>query len=307
MVEKPNRRKVLLGTGAALGALSGCMGSTQENGESGDRELVWGEQQSDRGAENAELNCDEYGYWHWVLTPGGSESIDVESAELEVRFSDGTSVTVEGYRPSGGDQGAVHFDVYKEGGGEVDEAIATFSGGGENAGLTISDSECVQEDDVPDDSPLPGDGDNGNGDDGNGDNGDDNGGGDNDDGDNGDGDDNDGDDGDGGDDDGDDSDGDDDDEKDGDGEKKTKKPPAVDVYGRCYKDDKGKGQFRVENHEAEAVTVTWNVLGTARSGTVSIPKNGSETVWVTLETDQKLALYDGEIRIAAAKVNTADC
>ena len=159
MTDDNHSRRAYLGILGATGtlAIAGCTASGQEQ-----RTLEWGGQ----GSENATLECGvgEDGFWKWVLTPGGSSSTDVDSTELTVTFEDGSTETASGFRPGGGEQGAVQFEVFKSGGGTVADAEVTFSGGGDNVVLTISESECVA------------DGDNGNGD--NGDNGDNGGSGD---------------------------------------------------------------------------------------------------------------------------------
>lgn len=105
-----------------------------------DRTLEWDGQ----GSEYATLECreGETGYWKWILTPGGPDS--PENAVLTVTFEDETTETAEGYRP-GGDRGAVHFDVFKTGGGTVESAYVEFDGGGRNPVLTISEAECREE------------------------------------------------------------------------------------------------------------------------------------------------------------------
>ncbi|QLG50628.1 hypothetical protein [Natrinema halophilum] len=332
MAQKPSRREVLLASGVTIAGLSGCTGSAQEGApadDNGETTLDWNGQ---NGSEHATQNCpEEKGYWHWILTPGGQATI--QDAVLHVTFDDGsTADSVEGYRP-GGDQGAIHFDVYKSGGGTISSASVVFSGEAGNAVLTISGGECVPDDGNGDDN---GDGDNGddngdgdNGDDnGDGDNGDDNGDGDNGDdngdGDNGDdngdgdnGDDNgDGDngddngDGDNGDDNGDGDNGDDNGDGDRDEDDQTdekNREIAVDLDSVCYKEEKKKAQFRIESYEKREVTVTWKVLGTMQTGTVSVPKHGSKTIWVNMDTDQKLGLYRDGSRIARTKVHTQVC
>lgn len=111
-----------------------------------ERTIKWGGQ----GSEHADQDCeaDEFGYWHWVLTRGGPIPIQ-EGATLTVTFADNTDVTVKGYFKGEG-AGAVHFDVFKEGGGTVDSASVTFEGGTDRSLLTISDGKCVDDEEVPD-------------------------------------------------------------------------------------------------------------------------------------------------------------
>lgn len=105
-----------------------------------------------RGSEFATLECDGgLGYWHWVLTPGGQPALE-EGATLTVDFEDGSDATAVGYRNGNGD-GAVHFDVTKQGGGTVSDATVAFDGGGTNPLLTISDSEC-RDSEEPGDTPT---------------------------------------------------------------------------------------------------------------------------------------------------------
>lgn len=136
--------------------------TAQQNDNDGERTLDWDGQ----GSEHAEQNCseNEEGFWHWILTPGGSTAIETD-AVLEVQFEDESSATVEGYRPSGGEQGAVHFNVTKPGGGTVESATVTFTGGGDNPVLTISDGECRPDGENGDGENGDGDGDDGKDDD----------------------------------------------------------------------------------------------------------------------------------------------
>ncbi len=110
------------------------------------REIQWG----NLGSENATQECPgEFGYWKWVLTPGGPQPLELP-AELTVQFADGTEQTVEGFFPGGG-RGALQFEVFKEGGGTVESAVVRFNGGGANPRLTISEGGCVEDpDDIPD-------------------------------------------------------------------------------------------------------------------------------------------------------------
>ncbi|WP_252700617.1 hypothetical protein [Natronosalvus vescus] len=101
-----------------------------------------------QGSEHATQECPGgNGYWHWILTPGGSTTIETD-AELVVEFDDESTETAQGYRPGEGG-GAVHFAVTKSGGGTVNSATAHFNGGGDNVNLTISDGECKDEDEEP--------------------------------------------------------------------------------------------------------------------------------------------------------------
>ena len=111
--------------------------------ESNDAQSVTKEVQWEgNGSEHALMTEGYYG-WHWILTPGGNNIIT--EATLTVVYG-GEEYTAEGYRPSGGDKGAMHFDVVGVPvGAEVTEAWAVFEveegpGGGpdDNYLLTIS-------------------------------------------------------------------------------------------------------------------------------------------------------------------------
>ena len=174
MGKNPSRRTVIVSSGLLTAGLAGCMGTSEEgddgtgsddsgsgggNGGSGDDEngggddnpssneyentIVWDGQGGERfGTLDCEEN--EVGYWKWILTPGGPTPIE-EGALLTVTFEDSTDVEAEGYRPGGGG-GAVHFDVFKDGGGTVESAEVSFDGGNEDRSvLTISEARCVPE------------------------------------------------------------------------------------------------------------------------------------------------------------------
>ena len=167
MVDDTTRRNVLLAGGTAIvgGATIGLPASAndvsggalgfasesnerRENPESPNSRTV--EWDGRRGAEHATQDCEEgeFGYWHFVLTRGGPTPIEEEDATLEVTWEDSETETFEGsFRGQGA--GAMHFDVIKESGGTVTEAVATFSGGGPNALLTISEGECLPDDRPP--------------------------------------------------------------------------------------------------------------------------------------------------------------
>ena len=97
------------------------------------------------GDEFAEFDCPGEAHWHWVLTPGGPNPIDVDSATLFVEFKDGTELDADGYRNGYGTNGAVHFDIFRDGGGTIKNAWAEFDGGSERSLLTISDAKCERE------------------------------------------------------------------------------------------------------------------------------------------------------------------
>jgi len=166
MVDSTNRRRFLAASGITVVGLSGCLGSDDETDDDeteGDEEqqvdstsnpeendfercIDWDGQ---RGAENAELDCDPgvEGFWKWILTPGGPDNIvdDDEGPVLTVTFDDEESETVIGERQG---QGAAQFTVMREGGGEIVAATVCFDGGGDNPLLTISESECGEEPDA---------------------------------------------------------------------------------------------------------------------------------------------------------------
>ena len=105
--------------------------------------LNWG----GNGSENADLLSCSHPYWHWILTPGGGT---IDSARLTVILedNDGTNqtITVDGYRPSGGDKGAMHFDVEVKYGAKVISASVVYKYPSDNepknSVLTISHNEC---------------------------------------------------------------------------------------------------------------------------------------------------------------------
>lgn len=107
-----------------------------------ERTITWADG-GERGRENAALDCfqGQEGRWHWVLTPEGPEEF-VNVGELVVGFEDGTEVRTSGEQRG---RGAYQFYVSKAGGGTVETAEITVTGGGRNAALTISDSECMGE------------------------------------------------------------------------------------------------------------------------------------------------------------------
>ncbi len=134
--------------GIGLGSAGNVLAQETETvtGSEQERTLEWAGQ----GEENAEQDCDatEQGFWHWILTPGGSTPLVEAGAELTVEFADGTTKTVDGSRRGQG-SGALHFEMTKDGGGTVTAAAVTFSGGGNNPVLTISDARCEQKPEEP--------------------------------------------------------------------------------------------------------------------------------------------------------------
>lgn len=80
-----------------------------------------------QGSEHAVADCkeNETAVWDWRLTPGGPDPI--EDATLHVLI-DGDVVEAEGYRPGEGqERGAMHFDIEKNGGGEVQDACVGYN------------------------------------------------------------------------------------------------------------------------------------------------------------------------------------
>ena len=150
--------KAILATGVILGGAGTTLAASADGDRNplssalngNERTLYW----EGQGDEHATQDCEEEedGYWKWILTRGGRTAIE-EGAELTVKFDDNTETTVTGYFPGAG-AGAVHFDVFKAGGGTVDSASVTFSGGGANALLTISDGDCVDRERPPNDEPV---------------------------------------------------------------------------------------------------------------------------------------------------------
>ena len=166
---KPTRRTVVASSGLVAAGLAGCMGSSEheddddENGDDGgggddggdggssnnpnNRTVEW----QGQGDEFAEQDCPgQFGYWKWILTPGGQPPIAPEPVpELTVTYEEqGQLDPVEGeLRPGGA--GAVQFDVFKEDGDTVESAFVEFSGGGPNARLVISEGSCVDDPEPP--------------------------------------------------------------------------------------------------------------------------------------------------------------
>ena len=115
-----------------------------------------------QGSENVQLS-EGYEGWHWILTPGGGNQV-VEAmlfVTMKDSFGEEHEVIANGYRPGGGERGAVHFDVNGYLSDTVIRARVEFayeSGAGqENFILTISNK-------IPGESverPDPDNGDNG--------------------------------------------------------------------------------------------------------------------------------------------------
>jgi len=90
-----------------------------------------------------------HGFWHWILTPGGNNTLN--SATLVVNYSDGSqTVTAGSIQGQGGPLGAMHFNVNHSSLDGVTPITATsayvnfsYTGGGGNFVLTISNSNCV--------------------------------------------------------------------------------------------------------------------------------------------------------------------
>ena len=89
------------------------------------------------------------GFWHWILTPGGNNTLT--SATLYVTYSDGSqTVTPGSTQGQGGPLGAMHFNVTHSALDGVTPITAvsahvefSYTGGGGNFILTISNSNCV--------------------------------------------------------------------------------------------------------------------------------------------------------------------
>lgn len=114
-------------------------GRGQPGGELGERTIEW----EGQGSEHATQDCaGTVGYWHWILTPGGSTAFE-SVGELEVTFEDESVQKVLGSQKG---NGAYHFDVRKSGGGTVESAEVVVVDGGRNSLLTISDGECEEAD-----------------------------------------------------------------------------------------------------------------------------------------------------------------
>lgn len=283
MGRKPKRREVLAASGVTIGAIAGCTGRAQEGGQGqgqydcpDEYSLLAKLESGGSGADCfSEVEEDESASCIEIVGYTTKEdAADNDCDEIvEVEWEATGDCVVYQIRAFGGtDEEFAGID----GDGETSGTFTTnlMTNGGQRAG--ISNLHFCG---VPDEGDENGDGDNGDGDNGDGDNGD-----------------------------GDEDDGGDDDGKDGDGKSdKTPKKGEVNLDGVCYKANKGKAQFRVENHGKEERTFTWKVLGTMQTGTVSVPKRDSETIWVEMDTDQKFGLYCNGDRVAKAKVNTMDC
>ncbi len=92
------------------------------------------------GTHGAEHNCLYGGNLHWILNWGGSGT--VTEATLQIVFVGGGAADFQGYRPSGGGNGAMHFDSV--GTAKVQSAVVNYvyTGSIRNVGLTISHSTC---------------------------------------------------------------------------------------------------------------------------------------------------------------------
>ncbi len=92
------------------------------------------------GRNGAEYNCLYGGNLHWILHWGGAGT--VTEATLHIVFVGGATADFPGYRPSGGENGAMHFDSV--GAAKVESALVTYMYTGciSNVGLTISHSTC---------------------------------------------------------------------------------------------------------------------------------------------------------------------
>lgn len=119
------------------------------------------------GNENADPECveGETPYWHWILTPGGNN--ELLSATLTVVYGSGeTTVTNGVFRGNNNGNGAMHFDVTRDGADVVSSAEVTFTyregkgrgNNNENFVLTISDSGCRENDKTDDEDDENGNG-----------------------------------------------------------------------------------------------------------------------------------------------------
>lgn len=156
---RENRRKILKGiAGTGVAATFGsAVASAGEDHDGEDDDEVTAQQTSTtlewggQGSENAELECDDYAYWHWILTPGGN--VQIQSATLYVEYEDDDTdgdTAVHAYFPGQIGRGAAHFDVFANADGdtvEIEDAYVEYTYTGEitgNAVLTISHSNCVE-------------------------------------------------------------------------------------------------------------------------------------------------------------------
>ncbi len=105
-------------------------------------------QWSGNGSENANPGCQDgqTSHWHWILTPGGNNTL--LSGELDVTYQSGSTTSTAGTFPGGGGNGAMHFNVTRPVPDTVTSASVTFDYTGNGQGnfvLTISDSHCEGE------------------------------------------------------------------------------------------------------------------------------------------------------------------
>lgn len=134
---------------ATTATLTAC--ETEQPPTESDGMLEW----TGNGSENADPGCKagQSSFWHWILTPGGNNTL--VSGTLSVTYESGETTTTEGTFRGGGN-GAMHFDVTREGVDVVESAVVSFTyeGEGGNFVLTISDSECKGEPEPPKDKEV---------------------------------------------------------------------------------------------------------------------------------------------------------
>ena len=96
-----------------------------------------------QGSGWADPNCQigQTAFWHWILTPGGDNTLIWGT--LTVHYDDDSTTVTNGEFPGGGG-GAMHFYVTNTYNTVVESASVEFEyeGSGDNFVLTISDSNC---------------------------------------------------------------------------------------------------------------------------------------------------------------------
>lgn len=88
-----------------------------------------------------------------------------------------------------------------------------------------------------------------------------------------------------------------------------KEKGGIDLDGVCLKKDKNRGKFLVTNHTGKSAKLTWKEVDGKQSGTVTVPKNGTEAFWVPLDgkSETKVALYYDGKKVAVATAAAEHC
>jgi len=105
--------------------------------------LAWNGKNGANLADQTGCDPTQGAYWHWILTSGGKAT--VVAATLTVNLQHSGSIVATGYRPGGGTNGAMHFDVNSSVPDKVVSASVTFDYTGTlgNVVLTISHAFCT--------------------------------------------------------------------------------------------------------------------------------------------------------------------